>query len=626
MAEEILDSALQDEQRSITYKWLSRRLDVKTNEAKRILENYKSSHAEMQGIYYLSGVSKEGERTFLLVPEIQLEEAKSKFEKVTGTHLFSLSKNLPKDLTGLWSSDVEFYREPNRLSLKFSQIAFEGVKITPRLVRQPTVPESSKENRAPDGNKKETEKESKIEKSKSSPMLSFFGKQASNPKAKKSNSSSSDKSPQKQIADDDEEDAFNVSPKKKRKVVFDSSSEDEKDDMVSAIEKQELAEAMEVDEPEIKSASKKDKDKDHEKEKEREKDKAPKIETKSPSGNKATTPTANKTSKSQQGLAAFFATKDDSKGKMEVKGKEEIKKEESRKDEPKKEEKSKKEAESKKEKSTKEKEEKEETLQPTPPDSPIANMSEDEEDSGEKQKLLDGLFGEEEEEDTKETREKSVEKTEKNEGKEETDKVKPEMTTAIIRKKVVKKKTYMNEKGYIVTEEVTEWENVEVEVPKETPKPEIKKPVFIPNPANAKKKGKPTVKKSKKHSDSDDNHSEKEDDEKQQDSYGEEEQPDEEDEEGEKKKRKPKKKKVTSDDEEDEDEEDSGGEGKRGKKTTAKANPKPKPKPKPKKSEKTEKSDKGDKSDKGEKASALKKSTSLPSNQKTMMSFFQKNN
>jgi len=217
-------------------------------------------------------------------------------------------------------------------------------------------------------------------------------------------------------------------------------------------------------------------------------------------------------------------------------------------------------------------------------------------------------------------------KTEKNEGKEETDKVKPEMTTAIIRKKVVKKKTYMNEKGYIVTEEVTEWENVEVEVPKETPKPEIKKPVFIPNPANAKKKGKPTVKKSKKHSDSDDNHSEKEDDEKQQDSYGEEEQPDEEDEEGEKKKRKPKKKKVTSDDEEDEDEEDSGGEGKRGKKTTAKANPKPKPKPKPKKSEKTEKSDKGDKSDKGEKASALKKSTSLPSNQKTMMSFFQKNN
>ncbi|CAM9579105.1 unnamed protein product [Chrysoparadoxa australica] len=85
--------------KAVNYRWLAQTLAVGTSSSKRMLHQYAAAHAgKLDVLYAIVGVIKQQglpSVSVRLVPESQLDSAKAKFETITSTHVYSISKGGP---------------------------------------------------------------------------------------------------------------------------------------------------------------------------------------------------------------------------------------------------------------------------------------------------------------------------------------------------------------------------------------------------------------------------------------------------------------------------------------------------------------------------------------------------
>ncbi|XP_014212680.1 DNA polymerase delta subunit 3 [Copidosoma floridanum] len=96
--ESTLKSYIHDDDKLVTYKWLSKELEIHVNVAKDILKQFYEkyqSRGDIVATYLLIGRLKDGSIRIEVVQESNLDAAKKKFVTIDCQHLYSLQKCLP---------------------------------------------------------------------------------------------------------------------------------------------------------------------------------------------------------------------------------------------------------------------------------------------------------------------------------------------------------------------------------------------------------------------------------------------------------------------------------------------------------------------------------------------------
>ncbi|XP_032679930.1 DNA polymerase delta subunit 3 [Odontomachus brunneus] len=105
---EILAGQVFDHDKLVTYKWLSKELEVHVNIAKQMLWEFYEKYRDRDNIectYLLIGMLKENGMRVEVVKESDLSKAKEKFSKIISEHMYSVHKPL-EDLELLANSDT----------------------------------------------------------------------------------------------------------------------------------------------------------------------------------------------------------------------------------------------------------------------------------------------------------------------------------------------------------------------------------------------------------------------------------------------------------------------------------------------------------------------------------------
>jgi len=140
---ENLDEWIFDENKVVTYKYLSRSLKCHVNVAKQMLFNFlteqkKKDSSSLGVVYLVSGFCKIGENTsgmkVCLVKEQDMETVCGKFSTITSKHIYSLQKSREISATALYATDLEVFKED-----KFAGSSLTAVKnklAVPRAVEE----------------------------------------------------------------------------------------------------------------------------------------------------------------------------------------------------------------------------------------------------------------------------------------------------------------------------------------------------------------------------------------------------------------------------------------------------------------------------------------------------------
>ncbi|KAF9275939.1 DNA polymerase delta subunit 3 [Mortierella alpina] len=106
---ELLTTVVEDEQKSITYRWLSRSMGISVNTAKQLMESYLATvgKGKAHGTYYVARQDAgTGNRAISLVTQEELDAIKND-EAVIGYHIYSVQPSPLKDLAILSVSNFE---------------------------------------------------------------------------------------------------------------------------------------------------------------------------------------------------------------------------------------------------------------------------------------------------------------------------------------------------------------------------------------------------------------------------------------------------------------------------------------------------------------------------------------
>ncbi|XP_035636847.1 DNA polymerase delta subunit 3 [Oncorhynchus keta] len=125
-----IDEFVNDQNKIVTYKWLSLTLGVHVNLAKQMLFHYldqkrKEGSARLHATYLVSGKFVENGTTshkVSVVREDQLEDAKSKMSLTVSVHVYSVQKAVLKDSGPLYSADYDTVKENLRNCSRYSAI------------------------------------------------------------------------------------------------------------------------------------------------------------------------------------------------------------------------------------------------------------------------------------------------------------------------------------------------------------------------------------------------------------------------------------------------------------------------------------------------------------------------
>ncbi|XP_047363206.1 DNA polymerase delta subunit 3-like [Vespa velutina] len=104
---EILTTYVYDNDKAVTYKWLSKELEVHVNVAKQVLWEFWQRHQKENNIestVMLIGNLKSGGMRVEVVKQSNLDLAKDKFNNIMSEHLYSIQKSMP-DLGSLFMYD-----------------------------------------------------------------------------------------------------------------------------------------------------------------------------------------------------------------------------------------------------------------------------------------------------------------------------------------------------------------------------------------------------------------------------------------------------------------------------------------------------------------------------------------
>ncbi|XP_056277348.1 DNA polymerase delta subunit 3 [Pseudoliparis swirei] len=114
-----IDEYVNDQDKIVTYKWLSLTLGVHVNTAKQMLFHYldhkrKESSAQLNATYLVSGKfvdNGQSSHRVSVVKEDKLEDCKSKMSLVVSVHVYSVQKALLKDSGPLYGVDYDAVRD-----------------------------------------------------------------------------------------------------------------------------------------------------------------------------------------------------------------------------------------------------------------------------------------------------------------------------------------------------------------------------------------------------------------------------------------------------------------------------------------------------------------------------------
>ncbi|XP_075954461.1 DNA polymerase delta subunit 3 isoform X2 [Anarhichas minor] len=157
-----IDEYVNDQDKIVTYKWLSLTLGVHVNTAKQMLFHYldhkrKESSAQLHATYLVSGKFVDNGQTshkVSVIKEDQLEDFKSKMSLIVSVHVYSVQKALLKDSGPLYSVDYDAVKDNLKNCSRYSAIrCASAVPMSPveleqtREIQRAPTPEP--ENRKP---------------------------------------------------------------------------------------------------------------------------------------------------------------------------------------------------------------------------------------------------------------------------------------------------------------------------------------------------------------------------------------------------------------------------------------------------------------------------------------------
>lgn len=128
---ENIDEFVTDQNRIVTYKWLSYTLGVHVNQAKQMLYDYmekkrkENSGAQLHVTYLVAGnLIQNGHmcHKVAVVKEDKLEAMKSKLSTIASVHVYSIQKAMLKDSGPLYNTDYDIIKANFQNCSKFSAI------------------------------------------------------------------------------------------------------------------------------------------------------------------------------------------------------------------------------------------------------------------------------------------------------------------------------------------------------------------------------------------------------------------------------------------------------------------------------------------------------------------------
>ncbi|XP_013909684.1 PREDICTED: DNA polymerase delta subunit 3-like [Thamnophis sirtalis] len=135
---ENIDEFVTDQNRVVTYKWLSFTLGVHVNQAKQMLYDYverkrkENVGAQLHVTYLLAGNLVQSGHTYhkvAVVREDKLEALKSKFSTVASVHVYSIQKAQLRDSSPLFNTDYDILKANLENCGKFSAICCPAAVI-----------------------------------------------------------------------------------------------------------------------------------------------------------------------------------------------------------------------------------------------------------------------------------------------------------------------------------------------------------------------------------------------------------------------------------------------------------------------------------------------------------------
>ncbi|XP_027762647.1 DNA polymerase delta subunit 3 isoform X3 [Empidonax traillii] len=153
MADELylenIDEFVTDQNRVVTYKWLSYTLGVHVNQAKQMLYDYverkrkENSGAQLHVTYLVAGDLRQNGHVchkVAVVREDKLEAMKSKLSTIASVHVYSIQKALLKDSSPLYNTDYDIVKTNLHNCSKFSAIHCDAAvrRMLPDIPRAQT--------------------------------------------------------------------------------------------------------------------------------------------------------------------------------------------------------------------------------------------------------------------------------------------------------------------------------------------------------------------------------------------------------------------------------------------------------------------------------------------------------
>ncbi|XP_020673242.1 DNA polymerase delta subunit 3 [Dendrobium catenatum] len=123
-----------DKLQVVSYKWLSRKFSVSSNQAKKLLREFVDKHGNnLEVLYSLSGWLKNSSGTYCirLASGKKLEEVMKEFDGTCSVEVYSIQSCLPRDLAVLWNAEFvqaeELFNQPSTVENCLRNNRFGGI-------------------------------------------------------------------------------------------------------------------------------------------------------------------------------------------------------------------------------------------------------------------------------------------------------------------------------------------------------------------------------------------------------------------------------------------------------------------------------------------------------------------
>ncbi|CAO3609145.1 unnamed protein product [Cunninghamella blakesleeana] len=136
-----LNTTVLEEKKPVTYKCLSRNLNINVNLAKQALYQYAISEPTVTAIYCITGTLEEKTTSIQLVESNKLEDAKQRYLQISSIHVYSIMPYQPKDLSVLTIANKDIMDTSREDRIRNGLIRNNGIEMeTANLQNKTTKP------------------------------------------------------------------------------------------------------------------------------------------------------------------------------------------------------------------------------------------------------------------------------------------------------------------------------------------------------------------------------------------------------------------------------------------------------------------------------------------------------